>query len=76
MAVKESFTESIGPLFPASTAWLGLGVLYSGFLAVGFVFHFVPPVLPDVIADLELGHGQAGLLMSLFALPGVILEAG
>ena len=41
---------------------------------MGFVFHFVPPVLPDVITDLKISHGQGGLLMSLFALPGILLS--
>ena len=41
---------------------------------MGFVFHFVPPVLPAVIEDLGITHGQAGLLMSLFALPGILLS--
>jgi MFS family permease len=41
---------------------------------VGFVFHFVPPVLPAVIEDLGITHGQAGLLMSLFALPGILFS--
>lgn len=61
------------PWSPAK-AWLGLSVVYSGFLAVGFVFHFVPPVLPFVVEDLGITHGQAGLLMSLFALPGIVLS--
>ena len=43
-------------------------------MAVGAVFHFLPPVLPVVIADLGIGHGQAGLLMSLFALPGIVIS--
>ena len=60
--------------FPAAFAWLGLTAVYLGFLTVGFVFHFLPPILPLVIADQGIGHGQAGLLMSLFALPGILLS--
>ncbi len=60
--------------YPASLAWLGLGAVYLGFLTVGFVFHFLPPILPVVIADLGISHGQAGLLVSLFALPGILLS--
>lgn len=59
---------------PAIFAWLGLAIVYLGFLGVGFVFHFVPPILPVVIRDMGLTHGQAGLFMSLFALPGIILS--
>lgn len=57
-----------------ASAWAGLAVVYLGFLTVGFVFHFIPPVLPAMLADLGISHGQAGLLMSLFALPGILLS--
>jgi len=53
---------------------LGLAAVYMGFLSVGFIFHFLPPILPVVIRDLGISHGQAGLLMSLFALPGILLS--
>jgi MFS family permease len=38
-----------------------------------FVFRVVPPVLTLMISELGLSHTQAGLLMSLFALPGIAL---
>jgi len=60
--------------YPAHLAWLGLVVAYAGSVTVGFVFHFLPPILTIVIEDLQIGHGQAGLLMSLFALPGILLS--
>ncbi|MDX2472968.1 MAG: MFS transporter, partial [Candidatus Krumholzibacteria bacterium] len=60
--------------YPTALAWLGLSVVYLGFLSVGFVFHFLPPILPVIIADLGLSHTEAGLLMSLFALPGILLS--
>jgi MFS family permease len=73
IAVKE--VEYISqPRYRASVAWLGLIVLYGGFLGFGCVFHFLPPILPLVIEDLGISHGQAGLLMSLFALPGLVLS--
>jgi len=62
------------PLFSAGIAWLGLVVVYAGFLSIGFVFHLIPPILPVVIGDLQISHGQAGLLMSLFALPGILFS--
>jgi len=64
------------PLYPAGIAWLGLFVLYLGLMSMGAMFHLVPPILPKVIADLELTHVQGGLLMALFALPGVFLSMG
>lgn len=62
------------PAYPAHLAWLGLVVAYAGAVTVGFVFHFLPPILTIVIDDLQISHGQAGLLMSLFALPGLLLS--
>lgn len=54
--------------------WVALGIVYLSFLAYAIVFQSIPPILGFVIADLRLTHGQAGLLMSLFALPGVLLS--
>ncbi|MFT5234216.1 MAG: MFS family permease [Candidatus Krumholzibacteriia bacterium] len=60
--------------YPAHLAWLGLVVVYCGSVTVGFVFHFLPPVLTIMIDELKISHGQAGLLMSVFAFPGVLLS--
>lgn len=51
-----------------------MAVATVGLVAVGAVFHFVPPALPAAILDLGIDHGRAGLLMSLFALPGLLLS--
>ncbi len=72
--VNKGNIDIAATLYPAIYAWLGLVVVYMGFLSVGFVFHFLPPILPVVIADLNISHGQAGLLMSLFALPGILFS--
>ena len=72
--VLKQNTKSAVAAYPATFAWLGLVAVYAGFLSVGFVFHFLPPILPVIIADLGLSHTQAGLLMSLFALPGILLS--
>ncbi|PID81669.1 hypothetical protein CSB20_01830 [bacterium DOLZORAL124_64_63] len=66
--------EMNAPTYPAKTAWLGLGVAYLGLMAVGAMFHMVPPLLPEVLRDLGLNHGQGGVLMSTFALPGLLLS--
>lgn len=60
--------------FRPAVAWTGLGAAFLGLLSIGFSFHFVSPILPAMIADLGIGHGAAGLLMSLFALPGIVLS--
>ncbi len=43
---------------------------------MGAMFHLIPPVLPYVIKDLSLNHGQGGMLMALFALPGILFSIG
>ena len=54
--------------------WLGLVVVYGCLMSFGCVFQFVPPLVPVLLLDLGLDHGRAGLLMSLFALPGILLS--
>jgi len=72
--VNKTDTDKTTVCYPAGFAWLGLGAVYLAFLSVGFVFHFLPPILPVVIADLDISHSQAGVLMSVFALPGILLS--
>ena len=73
-ALRKTINTSAEPLYPAGIAWLGLAVLYLGLVSMGAMFHLIPPILPKVIADLNLSHGQGGILMSLFALPGIVLS--
>jgi MFS family permease len=54
--------------------WKLLGILYIGYLAWVITFQSLPPVLRFVIQDLGINHAQAGLLMSVFALPGLIIS--
>lgn len=70
----EAIGEKCPPTYGAGVAWSGLLILYGGLLGIGFVFHFLPPILPEVIADLAISHGRAGLLMSTFALPGILFS--
>jgi ACS family glucarate transporter-like MFS transporter len=58
----------------ARSAWLGLVVAYAGFVSFGAVFQFVPPLLPELIDLLALDRWRAGLLVSVFAAPGVALS--
>ncbi|MFH1844649.1 MAG: MFS transporter [bacterium] len=48
-------------------------MVYAGFCVFGMAFQFVPPLIPTLIRELQLNHGQAGLLLSFFALPGIII---
>ncbi len=58
----------------ARQRWGILGIAYLLILAFTFTLQLVPPVLSLVMAELRLSHAQGGLLMSLFALPGVIVS--
>lgn len=54
--------------------WIILSIVYLSILAFTFIFQSVPPILSLIISDLELTYAQAGLLMSLFALPGLLVS--
>lgn len=54
--------------------WIILIVAYTCMLAFAFTLQFLPPILSLIIADMKLTHTQAGLLMSLFALPTIFLS--
>jgi len=43
-------------------------------LGFAFVFQSLPPILTLIVKELKLTHSQAGLLMSLFALPAIFLS--
>ena len=46
---------------------------YVCMLAFALVFQSIPPILNLIISDLNINYAQAGLLMSLFALPGIFI---
>jgi len=54
--------------------WIILCVIYMGMLGFSLVLQALPPILPLVMTELELSHAQGGLLMSCFALPGIIVS--
>ncbi|MBI2860965.1 MAG: MFS transporter [Chloroflexi bacterium] len=58
----------------AHRRWTILGVAYLCNLTFAITLQSVPPVLGLVMAELGLSHTQGGLLMSLYALPGVIIS--
>lgn len=53
--------------------WGILAVVYLCMLSFALVFQSVPPILTLVRQELAISHAQAGLLMSLFALPGIFV---
>ena len=54
--------------------WNILVLTYISMLAFAFVFQAIPPILSLIIQELHISHTQAGLLMGLFALPGIFLS--
>lgn len=54
--------------------WNILVMAYIVVVGFAFVFQSIPPILSLIIADLNFSHTQAGMLMSLFALPGIFLS--
>jgi predicted MFS family arabinose efflux permease len=54
--------------------WRAFALAYVSMLSFALVFQGVPPVLPLIVDSLGLSHTQAGLLMSLFALPGIMVS--
>ncbi len=51
-----------------------LAIVYLSMLAFALIFQSIPPILPLIISDLRLTYAQSGLLMGLFALPGVFIS--
>lgn len=42
-------------------------------LSFAMVFQSIPPLLPLIMSEFGISYAQAGLLMSLFALPGIFI---
>ena len=56
-----------------TSRWTVLLIIFLVTVAFGFVFQCIPPILTFMITSLGLTHAQAGALMSMFSLPGVIV---
>ena len=57
-----------------TSRWGILWVSYLGIIAFALVFQSFSPVLDLMISGIGLTHGQAGALMSYFALPGILFS--
>jgi predicted MFS family arabinose efflux permease len=58
----------------AKRRWVILGVTTLSCLAFAITMQSVPPILSLVMAEFKLSYAQGGLLMSLFALPGIAIS--
>ncbi len=54
--------------------WVILSIVYLSILAFALIFQSIPPILPLIISELHTTYAQSGLLMSLFALPGLFIS--
>ena len=54
--------------------WVILAIVYLSILAFALIFQSIPPILPLIISELHTTYAQSGLLMSLFALPGLFIS--
>ncbi len=58
----------------STSRWAILIEIYLCMLSYAVVFQSIPPVMSLIIDHFHLSHHGAGLLMSMFALPGIIVS--
>jgi predicted MFS family arabinose efflux permease len=66
--------DSNRPTPDSNRRWRMFAVAYLCLVAFAFVFQALPPVLRLILEELGLDHTRGGLLMGLFALPGIFLS--
>ncbi len=54
--------------------WAILTMVYLSILSFALLFQSIPPILPLISQEMGLTYAQSGLLMGLFALPGLFLS--
>jgi MFS family permease len=54
--------------------WVILGEVYLCMLSYAVIFQSIPPVMSLIIDHFRISHHEAGLLMSVFALPGILMS--
>jgi predicted MFS family arabinose efflux permease len=52
--------------------WVVLLVTLLAFVAFAFSFQIVPPLIPSILNDFSISNTEAGLLMSIVLLPGLV----
>jgi predicted MFS family arabinose efflux permease len=72
--VRESLPAPANNATEAKRRWVILGVASLSCLAFAITMQSVPPILSLVMAEFQLNYAQGGLLMSLFALPGIAIS--
>ncbi|HEV8457289.1 MAG TPA: MFS transporter [Methylomirabilota bacterium] len=57
-----------------SSRWAALAVIFVTRTSMGFQFQSIAAVAPLLVEDLRLSYAQAGLMMGLYMLPGVVVS--
>jgi predicted MFS family arabinose efflux permease len=68
------YVDNTTAAIEAKRRWVILGVAYLCSLAFAITMQSVPPILSLVMAEFKLSYAQGGLLMSFFALPGIVIS--
>jgi MFS family permease len=51
-----------------------LSASFYAFVTYAFALQIVPPLMKTIILEFEINHSQAGLLMSMVVIPGILLS--
>ena len=54
--------------------WVVLIVTLLVFVAYAFSFQIIPPLIPSILSEFGISNAEAGLLMSIVLVPGLILS--
>ncbi len=58
----------------SSYRWIALFLSFLQMFIYGFVLNSIPPVLPLIVAEFSITLAEAGLLMTFFAVPAIIIS--
>lgn len=57
-----------------SYRWIALFLSFLQMFIYGFVLNSIPPVLPLIVAEFSITLAEAGLLMTFFAIPAIVVS--
>jgi predicted MFS family arabinose efflux permease len=64
----------LAPDKPPWYRWVVLVVTLLVFVVYAFSFQIVPPLIPSILSEFGISNAEAGLLMSIVLVPGLILS--
>jgi len=65
--------NTLAPNKPLQYRWVVLLVTLLAFVAYAFSFQIVPPLIPSLLDEFSISNAEAGLLMSVVLVPGLVL---